>query len=77
MFSRILLFDIDGTLLLSGRAGYRALNRAFEELFRVARGFDDIPVAGMTRADIADLQRRAHATVAKGIEELESMESME
>ena len=48
MFSRILLFDIDGTLLLSGRAGYRALNRAFEELFAVARGFDDIPVAGMT-----------------------------
>ena len=52
MFSRILLFDIDGTLLLSGRAGYRALNRAFEELFKVARGFDDIPVAGMTDATI-------------------------
>ena len=30
VFSRILLFDIDGTLLLSGRAGYRALTRAFE-----------------------------------------------
>ena len=48
MFSRSLLFDIDGTLLLSGRAGYRALTRTFEELFGVPRGFDDIPVAGRT-----------------------------
>lgn len=48
MFSKILLFDIDGTLLLSGRAGYRALTRAFEELFGVERGFDRVPVAGMT-----------------------------
>ncbi len=48
MFSKILLFDIDGTLLLSGKAGYRALTRTFEELFGVALGFDDIPVAGMT-----------------------------
>ena len=48
VFSRILLFDIDGTLLLSGRAGYRALSRAFEEVFGVADGYDDIPVAGMT-----------------------------
>ena len=70
MVSKILLFDIDGTLLLSGRAGYRALSRAFEELFGVARGFDDIPVAGMTdeiiltaaleRADVdADRETRA------------------
>ena len=48
MFSKILLFDIDGTLLLSGRAGYRALTRAFDELFGVGCGFDDVPVAGMT-----------------------------
>ena len=70
MFAKILLFDIDGTLLLSGRAGYRALSRTFEELFGVARGFDDIPVAGMTdeiiltaaleRAGLAaDLETRA------------------
>lgn len=48
MYSKILLFDIDGTLLLSGRAGYRALTRTFEELFDVPLGFDDIPVAGRT-----------------------------
>ena len=29
----LILFDIDGTLLLSGGAGTRALTRAFEEVF--------------------------------------------
>ena len=46
--TRLLLFDIDGTLLLSGGAGTRALNRTFEELFGVAGGFTGIPVAGRT-----------------------------
>ena len=44
----LLLFDIDGTLLLSGGAGRRALNQTFEELFGVADAFDGIPVAGRT-----------------------------
>lgn len=44
----LVLFDIDGTLLLSGGAGRRALNETFEELFGVAGGFDGIPVAGRT-----------------------------
>lgn len=46
--TRLLLFDIDGTLLLSGGAGTRALNRTFEELFGVADAFNGIPVAGRT-----------------------------
>ena len=46
--TRLLLFDIDGTLLLSGGAGTRALNRTFEELFGVAGAFTGIPVAGRT-----------------------------
>ena len=46
--TRLLLFDIDGTLLLSGGAGTRALNRTFEELFGVAAAFTGIPVAGRT-----------------------------
>ena len=45
---RLLLFDIDGTLLLSGGAGMRALNQAFLELFGTANAFDGIPVAGRT-----------------------------
>ena len=46
--TRLLLFDIDGTLLLSGGAGTRALNRTFEELFGVAGAFTGIAVAGRT-----------------------------
>ena len=46
--TKLVLFDIDGTLLLSGGAGKRALTRTFEELFGVVDGFDGIPVAGRT-----------------------------
>ena len=46
--TRLLLFDIDGTLLLSGGAGTRALNRTFEEMFGVAGAFTGIAVAGRT-----------------------------
>jgi phosphoglycolate phosphatase len=69
--SRLLLFDIDGTLLLSGGAGVRAMGRAFEDVFGVRDGFDGIPVAGHTdtflvsraleRAGIEDTPA-AHAT---------------
>jgi phosphoglycolate phosphatase len=44
----LVLFDIDGTLLLSGGAGVRAMTRAFERVFGVADGFVGIPVAGHT-----------------------------
>ena len=44
----LLLFDIDGTLLVSGGAGKRALNRAIEALFGAAGAFDGVPVAGRT-----------------------------
>ena len=46
--TRLLLFDVDGTLLLSGGAGTRALNRTFEEVFGVAGAFTGIAVAGRT-----------------------------
>lgn len=48
----LVLFDIDGTLLLSGGAGRRALNRAFQELFTVPDAFNGIPVAGRTDTTI-------------------------
>ena len=44
----LLLFDIDGTLVLSGRAGLRALNRAFEQAAGVADAFHGINPAGRT-----------------------------
>ncbi len=48
MSQTLLLFDIDGTLLLSGGAGLRALNRAFEEQFQKSDAFAGIPFAGRT-----------------------------
>lgn len=44
----LLLFDIDGTLVLSGRAGLRALNHAFEHVTGTADAFRGINPAGRT-----------------------------
>jgi phosphoglycolate phosphatase len=44
----LLLFDIDGTLLLSGGAGIRAMTRAFEDVFKVRDAFEGSDVAGRT-----------------------------
>ena len=45
---KLLLFDIDGTLVLTGGAGVRAMNRAFQDVFGVADAFRGIPMAGRT-----------------------------
>ncbi len=50
----IVLFDIDGTLILTGGAGGRAMSRAFEEVFGIARAFDGVPMAGRTDRRILD-----------------------
>lgn len=53
------LFDIDGTLLLTGGAGMEAMRRALVEEFRVREPLDDVPMAGRTdRAITADLFER-------------------
>ncbi len=44
----LVLFDVDGTLVLTGGAGVRAMNRAFEELYGVAEAFSGVPMAGRT-----------------------------
>jgi phosphoglycolate phosphatase len=44
----IVLFDIDGTLIRTGRAGSRAMDRAFEDLFGIPKAFDGIQMAGRT-----------------------------
>ena len=44
----LLLFDIDGTLLLSGGAGVRAMTRTFQEVFGIADAFANADVAGRT-----------------------------
>src|SRR5882762_7560259 len=49
---RLLLFDIDGTLIHSGGAGVHALKSAFKERFGVADDLKDIEIAGMTDSGI-------------------------
>jgi phosphoglycolate phosphatase-like HAD superfamily hydrolase len=52
MTDKLVLFDIDETLIDSGRAGTRALNGAFIELFHVKDAFRNIKMAGMTDLQI-------------------------
>ena len=40
----LILFDIDGTLVLTGGAGGRALTRAFHDVFLVDDAFRGIPM---------------------------------
>ncbi len=52
----VCLFDIDGTLLRTGGAGQRAMERALTDVFGVPDPYEDIPAAGRTdRAITADL----------------------
>ncbi|HEX4566054.1 MAG TPA: HAD hydrolase-like protein [Vicinamibacterales bacterium] len=44
----LVLFDIDGTLVLTGRAGMRAMNRACEETVGHANALNGVAVAGRT-----------------------------
>jgi phosphoglycolate phosphatase len=49
---RILLFDIDGTLVLSGGAGAVAWKQAFEELHGIPADIGQFTDAGMTDPDV-------------------------
>jgi phosphoglycolate phosphatase len=44
----LILFDIDGTLLLSGRAGLRAMTRAFQDTFGISDAFKGESFGGRT-----------------------------
>lgn len=45
---KILLFDIDGTLIHSGGSGLHGMSQAFEELYGIPDAFEGIPVSGRT-----------------------------
>lgn len=49
---RLLLFDIDGTLIHSGGAGVHALKLALSERFGITDDLHDIEIAGMTDSGI-------------------------
>ena len=65
---KLVLFDIDGTLVLTGGAGLRAMNRALQEVFGHADGLDGIPVAGRTDwAILSDAVRRLGRSLDGGL----------
>jgi phosphoglycolate phosphatase len=49
---RLILFDIDGTLIDSGGAGTRSLDLALKELFSIDKAFEGISMAGKTDTQI-------------------------
>jgi phosphoglycolate phosphatase len=73
--SALLLFDVDGTLLLSGGAGVRAMTRAFQAVFAVADAFDGIPIAGYTDTFLLSraLERAGLADTADAHERFRAM----
>ena len=59
--TKVILFDIDGTLVLTGGAGGRAMTLAFEELFAVPDAFHQIAMPGRTDAWILSDAAVAHS----------------
>jgi phosphoglycolate phosphatase-like HAD superfamily hydrolase len=49
---RLILFDIDGTLMDTGGAGARSLNIAFRDVFSIENAFSGITMAGKTDVQI-------------------------
>jgi phosphoglycolate phosphatase len=61
----IVLFDIDGTLIRTARAGSRAMTRAFAEVLGIPRAFDGVQMAGRTDRWILDeAARRCGVTLS-------------
>src|SRR5215468_6346323 len=56
----LILFDIDGTLVLTGGAGRRAMSLAFEDVLGVRDAFDGLPMAGRTDSWILTDAAAAH-----------------
>ena len=52
---KLLLFDIDGTLVVTDRAGFDAMTDAFEEVFSIKNAFSDISMMGKTDSSILQL----------------------
>jgi phosphoglycolate phosphatase-like HAD superfamily hydrolase len=58
--AKVILFDIDGTLVLTGGAGVRAMGRAFQDVFSIPDAFASIPMPGRTDTGILSDAAAAH-----------------
>lgn len=63
---RLILFDIDGTLIDSGGAGTRSLDLALGELFSIDEAFEGISMAGKTDTQIIREGLSKHRIPADG-----------
>lgn len=64
----LVLFDIDGTLVQTGRAGVRGMNRAFADLFGVSDALTGVPVAGRTdRAIVSEVLTKIGQPAEPGV----------
>jgi len=68
----LILFDIDGTLVLTGGAGVRAMNRACEDLVRRENAMEGVTFAGRTDWSILDdiLRNHGHTLDEARLDEL-------
>lgn len=65
---KLVLFDIDGTLVLTGGAGLRAMNRACGDLVGNTHALEGIPVAGRTdRIILSDVMARLGRPLDEGL----------
>jgi phosphoglycolate phosphatase len=58
--SKVLLFDLDWTLIYTGGAGVRALNHAFEKLFKIPQAMKKVSPDGKTDPAICREMIRVH-----------------
>ena len=65
--TKVILFDIDGTLVLTGGAGVRAMSQAFEELFAVPDPFQGIEMPGRTDVSILSDAAATHGVARHGL----------
>ena len=61
---KLLLFDIDGTLILTGGAATRAVNRALNKIYGIDNAMDGIRPEGKT--DPAILREIFHKRIGGG-----------
>ena len=64
MKSRLVLFDIDGTILLTAGAGRRAITRALHEVVGPVDAFADVRFDGKTDPQIVRMMRSASSRSA-------------
>ncbi|MFC1850322.1 HAD family hydrolase [candidate division CSSED10-310 bacterium] len=72
---KLLLFDIDGTLISSGGAGTTSMTKAFHELFLIPDGFRSVSMAGNTDPLILQEALSKHG-LKKSVEKIKQFQSL-